>query len=59
MAGKPLPHELDKAVLDYLMNEKASGQPVSNKALHMKALESAQSPRFSTIVASDFVASPM
>ena len=58
-ARKPLSRELDEAVLDYLMDERASGRPVSNKGLRMKALELAKSPRFSTIVPSDFMASPM
>ena len=39
---KPLLHELDEAVLDYLMDERASGRPVSNKGLCRKSLELAK-----------------
>ena len=54
-SGRPLSPELDKAVLEYLMEERAAGRPVSNKDLRSKALE--LSSQFG--VPSNFKASPM
>ena len=66
--------EVTETVLDYLMNEQALRQPVSNKDLHMKALETGTviSVQYHqeyiiqnyillvpSFLSSDFVASPM
>ena len=50
-AGKdPLSVELDHAVLEYLLEERAAGRPVSNRDISAKAIELAQElddpPRF-------------
>ena len=37
--GKPLSAELDKAVLDFMLEERIMGRPVTNKDLRRKALE--------------------
>lgn len=54
-SGRPLSLDLDKAVLEFLMEERAAGRPVSNKDLRSKALE--LSSQFA--VPSTFKASPM
>ena len=51
--------ELDTAVFDYLVEERAVGRPVSNKDLRHKALELSQSGNFTVTVPSTFKASAM
>ena len=52
---KPMSHELDEAVLEFLMEECAAGRPVSNKDLRSKALDLSRG----FAVPSTFKASPM